>query len=121
MFQAINWHYFKKKVFRMTEDPNNLEPNKPANKSSNRAIAGLILAFMPSAIMLTLGGVTAFRDGHSNLFLIAAIVSVVCCFTSSFLLFRHKTTWAIVIGVLFVLLNAVISLFLGCAALLTAR
>jgi len=46
----------------------------------------------------------------------ASIVSVGCCFTASFLLFRRKTGWAIAVGVLFLLLNGAISFFLGCVA-----
>ncbi len=89
--------------------------SEPTGKSPALA---LVLAFVPGAILLTLLGVSAAvgKDLTIPLLWTASIVSVGCCFTASFLLFRRKTGWAIAAGVLFLLLNGAISFFLGCVA-----
>jgi len=48
----------------------------------------------------------------------ACFATVVCCFISSFMLFSRRTSLAIVAGILFLLLNAVIAFGFGCAAML---
>jgi len=89
--------------------------SEPTGKSPPLA---LVLAFVPGAILLTLLGVSAAvgKDLTIPLLWTASIVSVGCCFTASFLLFRRKTGRAIAAGVLFLLLNGAISFFLGCVA-----
>jgi len=89
--------------------------SEPTGKSPALA---LVLAFVPGAILLTLLGVSAAvgKDLTIPLLWTASNVSVGCCFTASFLLFRRKTGWAIAVGVLFLLLNGAISFFLGCVA-----
>ena len=96
----------------MTPPPLN---NTPPRKSPALALA---LAFLPAALALAFG-LTSGQDGPSRavLWTICA-VSVVCCFTAAFLLFRHKTGWAIALGVVFLLLNAAISFCVGCVAVL---
>jgi len=77
-----------------------------------------VLAFAPAAVFLTLLGVSAASGKNLTLpsLWTACIVSVVCCFTSSLLLFRRKTAWAIAVGILFLLVNGGIAFFLGCVA-----
>jgi hypothetical protein len=89
----------------------------PAEKKKSPALA-LTLAFLPAALALAFG-MTSGQDGppRAVLWEICA-VGVACCFTSSFLLFRRKTGWAIALGIVFLLLNAAISFFVGCVAVL---
>jgi len=89
--------------------------SQPPEKSP---VFALVLAFAPVSILLTLLGVSAALGKNLTIPLLwtASIVSVGCCFTASFLLFRRKTGWAIAVGVLFLLLNGAISFFLGCVA-----
>jgi hypothetical protein len=47
------------------------------------------------------------------------LVSIVCCFISSSLLFRRNKALAAIFGILFLLLNGLISFFFGCATILT--
>lgn len=81
------------------------------------AILGLFLAFVPALIFLSLANSHVLAGNHlGNTFWAAFLVSVVCCFVSSFLLVRHQTLWAIIVGFLFFWLNAMISCLLGCGA-----
>jgi len=90
-------------------------PEEPAPKRGLPSRA-LVLAFLPAVLVLTFG-MSSGQNGPSRSVLWAVCgVSVVCCFTSAFLLFRRRTGWAIVLGILFLLLNSAISLFVGCVA-----
>jgi len=90
--------------------------NEPKDLSPALALA---LGFVPSATLLTIFGYASLNQKVTNtMFLMAALLSVVCCFTSSFLLFRRKTGLAIVAGILLLLVNFGITFFLGCMALL---
>jgi len=55
------------------------------------------------------------------LLVLMGLVSLVCCFASSFLLFKRKTNRAIFCGVLLMLLNGFISLAFGCGAVFNAN
>jgi hypothetical protein len=89
-------------------------------KSPRLAILGLFLAFVPALIFLSVIGRFSLGSKHDNLFWGACCVSVVCCFASSSLLFRHKTILAILVGALFLLINLMISFLLGCGAVLSS-
>src|SRR6267154_2557339 len=93
-----------------------VEPNEQTIKkgSSELAMFGLLLAFAPSLFILCLKDVSIFSEGHGSTFWLACGISFACCFVSSALLFRHKTAWAILLGILFFFLNIFISLMLGC-------
>jgi hypothetical protein len=81
-------------------------------------VLALVLAFLPAALVLVIG-TTSGQNGPPALVLWStAAVSVVCCFISSFMLIRRKAVWAIVLGIVFLLLNMVISFFVGCVAVL---
>jgi hypothetical protein len=95
----------------------NDQPTAPAEKTKSPALA-LTLAFLPATMALAFG-LTSGQDGPSRAVLWSlCAVSLACCFSSSFMLFRRKTGWAIAVGILFLLLNAAISFFVGCVALL---
>ena len=51
--------------------------------------------------------------------MLLCVVCGICCFTSSFMLFRRKTALAFFAGILFLLLNGFITFFFGCTALLS--
>src|SRR4051812_1690850 len=78
-------------------------------------IAGLFLAFIPSALILFLIK-NSNANNLKNTVAAAFTFTVICSFASSFMLFRRGTVWSIVFGVIFLILNLVISLFLGCVA-----
>lgn len=86
-----------------------------SNDSSISYWVAVVLGFFPAALLL---GITGSR-ASSEAVLFAAVVSVFCCFTSSFLLFRQKSTLATLGGVVFLLLNGAIAFFLGCGAILS--
>jgi|SRR6185312_7539644 hypothetical protein len=99
----------------MNTAPPPLPVDKPRSKSP---VFALVLAFLPAAIALALG-LSSGQDGPSAIVLWSiCAVGVVCCFTSSFMLIRRKAVWAIVLGILFLLLNMGISFFVGCVAVL---
>jgi hypothetical protein len=92
------------------------EPPEKKNSSTSKIVLALVLAFVPAIILLATSP-DFFRRNPMPLVAGVFLVSVGCCFTSSFLLFRHKSTWAIVVGILFLLLNLLISFCLGCLTL----
>jgi len=82
---------------------------------------GLLLAFVPSALMI---GFFSFANNSNPpvlLFILLCLASLACCITSASLIFRRNTGLAIFVGILFLLLNSVISFFFGCGAILTAK
>jgi hypothetical protein len=106
----------------MNDEPNQVQPNKPNGNTKSPAL-GLILAFVPSVIVLstiTFGADSLLKktpDATGRVILWAAcFASVVCCFVASFVLFRRKTAYAVFGGIVFLFLNAVISFLFGCAA-----
>ncbi len=86
-------------------------------KSKSPGLA-LGLAFLPSVMVLV---VIPLLKGKppAELFVFCCGVSVTCCFGASFLLFRRGTALAIFGGIVFLLLNAVVSFLFGCGAVLT--
>lgn len=79
----------------------------------------LVLAFVPSAIMLSLLTFNPSKDQMAACCVPAAVVSIGCCAFSSIMLFKRNTTAAIVFGVLLGMLNLALTAGLGCAALLS--
>ena len=57
----------------------------------------LVLAFAPAAVFLAMLGLSAASGKNLTISSLwtACIISVICCFAASFLLFRRKTGWAI--------------------------
>jgi hypothetical protein len=90
----------------------------PAGNSKSPALA-LILAFLPSAMLLVLLPALNQSQPPTWLFILCCGVSVVCCFSASFMLFSRRTGLATFGGVIFLLLNAFVSFLFGCGALLT--
>src|SRR5262245_1862451 len=96
---------------------------EPGKKSPTLA---LMLAFAPTAMVLAVVGVSLvaarFKLNLPNFAALAVLLcvgSLLCCFASSFMLFRRKTGLAVFGGILFLLLNGFIAFFFGCAALLS--
>lgn len=75
----------------------------------------LILAFTPSVLLLAIAAVGRYLASPTAILMIGCLVSIVCCFVSAVMLFRRRGL-AILFGILFLLLNGVISFFFGCAA-----
>ena len=107
----------------MSDEPN---PTPPAVSENRRKISKLALplAFLPSVLLI--GGISVLSTNlvpqvfQSPIFLgIACLACIACCFSASILMFRQKTVLAVVFGILFLLLNAAISFFFGCATILT--
>jgi hypothetical protein len=99
----------------------NNDPSVPPSLSDppRKPIAlPLILAFVPSVLALVIAMIGPNKHEMAAFCVPAAIVSVGCCFASSFMLFRRKTRAAIVTGILFILLNLAVTIGLGCAPVL---
>lgn len=92
----------------MDEKPIEEKP-KP---SQWKTTVGLVLAFVPAGLLLA-------GPNRKEFLPVAFVITLVCCFTSSFILFRRGAVWSMVVGGLFVMLNLIIALFLGCTALLS--
>jgi glycerol-3-phosphate acyltransferase PlsY len=90
--------------------------NDPISQKKKSPAVALLLGFLPTAIIL------GFRMVHPNIsrttIIVACVVSVLCCFVSSFMLFARGTGLAILAGVIFLILNGFIAFFTGCLALL---
>jgi hypothetical protein len=89
--------------------------SEPANNSPAPA---LLLGFLPAALVLVVLTFGGQRGPPRVVIWLLGAVTVTCCFGSSFLLFRRRTSWAIVGGIALLLMNGFITLFLGCVALL---
>ena len=107
----------------MSDEPDQTPPavSEKKQKVSNLALP---LAFLPSVLLIGALSVLATNQApqvfQSAVFLgIICVVCIACCFTASILMFRRKTVPAIAFGILFLLLNAAISFFFGCATILT--
>jgi len=96
----------------------NSEPPPLPQPPPRRLALALILAFTPATIALLLIGLKLPDKQLAIACLPAALVSIGCCVGSSFLLFRRSTTVTLVMGILLAMMNAFITLGLGCAALL---
>jgi hypothetical protein len=82
-------------------------------------VLGIFLAFVPAMIFLSLKDKPFLGTHQGGMFGLACGVSILCCLVSSFALFRYKAEWVIVVGLMFFLLNVVISFALGCGAILS--
>jgi hypothetical protein len=94
------------------------DTNPPSEISKRPLLWALLLGFAPSVALL-LAVFTAGQDGRNlgtNGFIAFCAGSLICCFSSSFLMVRRRTTLAIVSGILLFLLNFCISFFFGCIA-----
>lgn len=87
----------------------------------------LLLAFIPSGFLLVAFAVFASESNAQFVepwlpwaAALLAVVCVGCCFISSSILFRHNTGLIVSIGILFLLLNSLISFFFGCVAFLSS-
>ncbi|MDR3405246.1 MAG: hypothetical protein P4L99_22315 [Chthoniobacter sp.] len=80
----------------------------------------LIIGFVPSALILGTIAVASWanlgKQESYALLWICSVVSVLCCFVASIMLFTRKTGGAIAGGILLMLLNAFIAFFFGCCA-----
>ncbi len=91
----------------------------PIKKNPQRSawvtMIALFVGFLPSVTVL------ALRNGklYENFLGPMCILSIVSCFVSSFILIRRGTTWWILCGVAFLVLNVCFSVFflffLGCS------
>jgi len=99
-------------------DEDQPELNQTPDQGSNTkppisTLVGLVIAFVPSVL------VHLFRHTRQDEYLwLAFSLSVVCCSISSFLLVRHRIIKAMILALVLFILNVVISLFLGCGALI---
>jgi hypothetical protein len=100
----------------MSDEPDQTEPKGSEKKTSAYAFP---LAFVPS--LLLVGFFSLFSRGNPPAILLAilCLISIACCFISSFLLFRRNKVLATIFGLIFLLLNGLISFFFGCAMILT--
>jgi len=105
--------------------PNPMEPSSTPPPIPAKPKIGLALAlgFAPAGMILLLITIasTPFGQSFSNdatraSLILMCIASLFCCFAASVMLFRRKTSQAIVGGVLLLLLNLFISFFFGCTA-----
>lgn len=98
----------------------NIEPDAPSERDIEKESSAmpLALAFLPSVMVLLF---FTFQSQHHDpptvLLMAMCLISVGCCFTSSFMLFSRGTVFGVLGGILFLLLNLVVSAFLGCLAL----
>jgi predicted permease len=102
----------------MSIQPDSIPPTGLDHRKKSPALA-LLLAFLPSAMILAILPFARNTNPSTALLIAGFVISVVCCFTSSFMLFRRGTGLAIFGGIIFLLLNGVVSFFFGCGAILT--
>lgn len=83
----------------------------------------LVIGFLPAAMVLAgiaiASGMRLGPETVKALLLLACIVSIFCCFTSSIMLFRRHTGRALAGGILLMLLNGFIAFFFGCCVALS--
>ncbi len=90
---------------------------KDSGRKQNPALA-LLLAFTPSAVAMGLYYGVAdhwLETARGLVLMLASVIGFGCCLGASALLFRRKTLMAMIAGIVFMLLNALISVFFGCA------
>ncbi|HEY5345265.1 MAG TPA: hypothetical protein VIK62_02855 [Verrucomicrobiae bacterium] len=93
--------------------------DEPNQKGKSSALA-LLLAFMPSFMLLGVLTITGHTNHPAIIFAALCCASAVCCIVSAFLLFQHNVWWATLIALTFFLLNLGVSFFLGCGAILNS-
>jgi hypothetical protein len=102
----------------MSDEPNQIQL-KEQNKKGKSSVLALPLAFVPSLLLVGTASFLNHKNPPAILFAAMCLVSIVCCFVSSFMLFRRNKVLATIFGILFMLLNGLISFFFGCATLLS--
>jgi len=102
------------------------DPSQLIDEKRKSPALALIIGFAPTAFLLFIFFLSSneFFNQTSKSFQgivlgVACVVSIGCCFASSFLLFRRKTGLAIFVGIIFLLLNGSIAFFSGCLAVLS--
>lgn len=103
------------------ETPPALPTEQPVTTPVQRALwPALIIGFLPAAlVMATIAVASAMnlgREASNALLWLCSIVSGICCFAASILLFKRHTGRAMAGGILLLLLNAFIAFFFGCCA-----
>jgi hypothetical protein len=88
------------------------------SKRKQSATWGLIVGFTPFVTIQIVAMCGVLVEGPNWIFGVLCFLSAGCCFTSSFLMFKQKQTWATVIGILFLVVNALIALAIGFAPLI---
>lgn len=81
---------------------------------------GILIGFTP-AILLSVAAVARLGEySHLQRYLFVAIflISLLCCVTSSAILFTRNRWYAILGGILLLLVNLVIVFFSGCCAVI---
>lgn len=94
----------------MTPEP----PPLPTKKSLTLPV---VLAFVPSIVVLLMLTLNLPKAQFAACCLLAILISLTCCFASSFMLIRRNTSAGLVFGILLGLLNLAISAGLGCASM----
>jgi len=96
-----------------------MNPEPPPLPSKQPITLAVIFAFLPAAIGLAVATLPVPKEQFPPTCVIGAIMALICCATSSVLLFRRNTTVAVVFGILLGLLNLMIVGGIGCAAMLS--
>lgn len=99
----------------MSSEPPPLPPPPPPRQP---LALPLVLAFVPSVLALLVITLSPSKSHLAAACVPAAVVSVACCAVSSIMLFKRNTTATLVFGVLLAMLNMLIPLSMGCAALI---
>ena len=94
-------------------------PDDAKSRKLKSPAPALTLAFLPSVMVLSIIPFAKNNHPSAAFLIVCCVISIICCFTSSFMLFRRGTGLAIFGGILFLLLNAAVSFFFGCGAILT--
>ncbi|MGI8965505.1 MAG: hypothetical protein ACR2H1_05375 [Limisphaerales bacterium] len=105
----------------MENEPHPSESEEPGAPKKVPTLA-LVLAFVPALLFLVF--LTFIRNeilivlSKPVMFAVAA-VSLICCVTSSAMLFSRRTKVAILGGIVLLILNTLIALFFGCTAIVS--
>jgi hypothetical protein len=94
---------------------------QPAKTAENRAtpLLALTVGFLPSGfilLFLAIGRVWDFSAYLKIVLFSMAALSLLCCAISSTMLFHRRTAASICGGLLLLIFNTMIALFLGCTA-----
>ena len=96
----------------MGDDPIGPQPDD-SSKSSSSLLLPLGMAFLPSVMLLLM---ITFNVRSVLVATVCFVLSVVFCLRSSFLLSRGASGTKVALAILLFVLNAFISLAIGCAA-----
>jgi hypothetical protein len=102
----------------VTEAPPEPNAEPPALPVQRKLWPALLIGFFPAAMILAaipIGSTMSLgAEAVKALLALGCVVSTVCCFTASIMLFKRHTGGAIAGGILLMLLNAFIAFFFGC-------